>query len=273
MYRNVLVVDAGDQRCLRFVVTRDDSPNQSCRFLSDSKRLVFEYTRMVLAGLMLHPAPEEILVIGLGGGTLAMAYVDLLPSARVTAVELDPAVVSVARKYFGYRDGARVRTVIADGRVFVKRAIAGARRYDLIVVDAFTGDYIPEHMMTREFLEELRTILTPAGLVIANTFADSRLYHHESVTYEAVFPHLLSLRAPGGNRVLYAATRPVGLPPAGSAAVRRLQAQLSPYGIDLSHVLAMQYPPDWNRSARVLTDRYSPGNALRRGPGPGQARP
>ena len=77
------------------------------------------------------------------------------------------------------------------------------------MLDAFTGDYIPEHLMTREFLEEVSAALTEDGVLVANTFASSALYDAETATYAAVFPALAEVRLDETlNRILVAQKRP-----------------------------------------------------------------
>ena len=125
------------------------------------------------------------------------------PRRRIDVVEIDPAVVRVAKEYFDFRRGrARTRCHELDGRVFVKRAIREAQRYDLIMLDAFDHEYIPEHLLTREFLREVKSLLAPDGVLAANTFSSSRLYDHESTTYAAVFPQFFNLKR--DNRVIIA---------------------------------------------------------------------
>ena len=77
------------------------------------------------------------------------------------------------------------------------------------MLDAYERQYIPEHMLTREFLTEVRSLLTPDGVVAANTFSSSRLYQNESVTYRSVFGPFYNLKS--GNRVILAANG--ALPP------------------------------------------------------------
>ena len=79
----------------------------------------------------------------------------------------------------------RLRIHESDGRVFVKRAM-GRGSYDLIVLDAFNQDYIPEHLLTQEFLTEVRQLMKPGSVLTSNTFTGSALYAHESATYGAV---------------------------------------------------------------------------------------
>ena len=264
LYSTILVNEQGPVLCLQFSVRRDQR-NQSCINQRRPKEMVFAYARMVMAGLLLEPQPRRILILGLGGGTLPMALNELLPEADIDVVEIDPAVVRVAREYFGFSPSERVDVFAQDGRVFVKRAASQRETYDLVILDAFNGEYIPEHLMTREFLEEVRALLGDDGVLVANTFSISDLYDHESATYAAVFGPFFNLRADNtGNRVII--TRPGRLPSKDALAQRAttLQDAVAPYGVDYDELIGlMSTEPDWDTDARILTDQYSPANLLR----------
>jgi spermidine synthase len=206
-------------------------------------------------------APKSILVIGLGGGTIPTALREVLPEATIDSVEIDPAVTKVARRYFGFKDDSKLKVHEMDGRRYVKSALREGRKYDAILLDAFDHEYIPEHLLTREFLEEVKSLLSPGGVLVGNTFSSSRLYSHESTTYAAVFKTFYNLKA--ANRVIVA--RPAGLPTPQQMAARAQDFELAlrGYGVDVKQVLTMfTTEPDWDRSARVLTDQYSPANLL-----------
>ena len=192
LYHTILVVAEPTRLCLKFSV-REGTRNQSCVDPHDPKRMVFGYTRMMMAALLVVPEPRTVLMAGLGGGTLPTALAALLPNVRIDVVEIDPAVVEAARTYFDFQESDRIRVHIRDARVFVKRALQQGRHYDLVVLDAYSGDYIPEHLMTAEFLDETRRLLAPGGAVAANTFATSQLYDHESETYRLVFGEFFNL--------------------------------------------------------------------------------
>jgi len=264
LYRDITVEQNGPRRCLIFNVHRGDR-NQTCIDLDDPDRLVFSYTRMSLAGLLLTPEPESVLVAGLGGGSIPLAFSDLFPEALIDVVEIDPAVVSVAKEFFLFEETANLRVHVNEAAVFVKRAGREGRQDDYIVLDAFTGDYIPEHLLTREFLEEVKRILSPDGVLVANTFSSSRLYDHESVTYQRVWNEFYNFRMPSsGNRLIV--TRHDALPARGELvrAARGLAGRLEKYGIRLLEYPArMSTRVDWDMSRRVLTDQFSPGNLLR----------
>lgn len=264
LYRDITVEQNGPRRCLIFNVHRGDR-NQTCIDLNEPERLVFSYTRMSFAGLLLTPEPRSILVAGLGGGSIPLTFSDLFPEARIDVIEIDPAVVSVAKEFFLFEETGNMRVHVNDARVFIKRAILEQRQYDYIMLDAFTGDYIPEHLLTREFLEEVKQLLSPDGVLVANTFSTSRLYDHESVTWQRVWNEFYNFKLPtSGNRIII--TRHGNLPPRGdlTRAARQLADQLEKYSIPLLEYPArMSTRVDWDMSRRVLTDQYSPGNLLR----------
>lgn len=263
LYREVLVYEEDGERCMCF--TRQCRiGRQSCINLRDPKRFALNYTRMMLAGaLFASPDPRRILIVGLGGGSLPNALREILPQSQIDVVEIDPAVTRVAHEYFGFNEGPHLRVAESDGRVFVKRAGREGRQYDLILLDAFDHEYIPEHMLTQEFLTEVRALLAPRGVLVANTFSSSRLYDHESTTYASVYGSFFNLKRE--NRVVV--VRLGGLPTTeelkGRAA--RYDAALRAYGVDSEALLALfNSRVDWDTTARILTDQYSPANLLNR---------
>ena len=131
----------------------------------------------------------------------------------------------------------------------------------------FNGEYIPEHLMTQEYLAETKALLAPGGTLIANTFAISDLYHSESATYASVFGEFINFSLPeSANRVIV-------VPPESLSRdelVARAKAwapRLKPMRVQIERLaralgaLANE-PPDWNSDARVLTDQYAPANLL-----------
>ena len=263
-YRDIVVTEFNGQRCMLFNVVRGDM-NQTCMDLSDPERLIFTYTKMSFAGLLFNPQPERILIAGLGGGTIPMTLRELYPDAEMDVVEIDPAVVTVAKDWFNYQEDAKHEVHVVDARVFIKRAGLRGEKYDFIMLDAFSGEYIPEHLLSREFLQEVKTLLTDDGILVANTFSSSRLYDHESVTYRDVFGPFYNFKLPdSGNRIILA-TPGDTLPHVGDlrAPARDLYDRLEPYGINI-----LEFPPrlsdepDWDTEARVLTVQYSPANLL-----------
>lgn len=115
----------------------------------------------------LEPAPRRIAVVGLGAGTMA-AWSRAVDS--ITFYEINPDVERIARKWFSYLSGspAAVRVALGDARIQMEREAAqGARHdYDLIVVDAFSGDAIPIHLLTAEAGQVYAERLAPRGKIL-----------------------------------------------------------------------------------------------------------
>jgi spermidine synthase len=107
---------------------------------------------------------ESVLCIGMGIGVVPMQFSS--EGASVDVVEINPAVVPVARRFFGCRP-ERFNLAIGDGRCFIHSA---KKNYDAIVLDAFLGDAPPSHLMTREAFRDMKRLLRPGGVVVINIF-------------------------------------------------------------------------------------------------------
>lgn len=262
IYRNVVITENKNIRCMKFETRRKKTSNQACINLDNKTELVFEYAHSVLTGLAYNPDPKRILIIGLGGGSLPNAFKDLVPNAEVVSIEIDPAVAKLARQYFDYVETDKIKTKIMDGRVYIKRALKKQESFDWIILDAFNGDYIPEHLLTMEFLSEVKGLLSSGGLLSANTFNTSKLYDYESVTYQKVFTNLEIIKSPSkGNRVIFACN----CDNLNSKFIwsESLSNQLKPFGVDLEMLLGrLNGNITWNNKVEPLTDQYSPANLL-----------
>ena len=274
VYTRIIVEDERNLRCLKFTLVRENS-RQTCMDSNNPQRLVFDYAKMTLSALLLKPDPERILIIGLGGGTLPMALRDILPSAVIDTVEIDEAVVRVAKRFFDFAEDDQNRVYVQDARVFGKRAALRGEQYDLIILDAFDGEYIPEHLMTVEFLSEMRGLLSDDGVLVANTFASSKLYDYESATYAEAFGGFLNFRLPtSGNRVILVPQAKLDIDartPLDRKTLRAnadaLKAPMAPYDMPLKRYVSTllslsEQKPDWNTRIRPLTDQFSPANVL-----------
>ncbi|MGI8974832.1 MAG: fused MFS/spermidine synthase [Gaiella sp.] len=184
-YHRLLVVEDGESRYLRF-----DSSFQSGMWLDDPVRTRFAYSDYLQLGLAYNPSATRILVIGLGGAAVQKRLWRDFRDVEVTTVELDPEVVTAARRWFALPDDPRLPVEVGDGRRYLDRT---DRQWDVIMVDAFYADGVPFHLTTLEFVERLRTRLRPGGVVATNVIGaisgdQSKLTRALVKTYRAVFP-------------------------------------------------------------------------------------
>jgi spermidine synthase len=150
--------------------------------------------------------------------------------------------------------------------MFVKRAIRLGARYDVIVLDAFEADYIPEHLSTVEFLGLVKRLLATGGTLAANTWAAPAVTQREIATYQAVFGQVWMADMPGGNRILLAG----GVrPPACPGCVQRPHAETFDavskamgFGFAAADVLGLVRPAPVADARLALTDKFNPANIL-----------
>ncbi len=130
--------------------------------------LAFEYTRVMMAALLLREGdfPEKVLQIGLGAGSQTKFLYRHRPAAHLTVVEIEPKVVTAARDSFCLPDDpARLEVVVGDGAEFVRRT---DQRYDLIMVDGFNDHSHPGDLNTLPFYRACRERLTDQGILAVN---------------------------------------------------------------------------------------------------------
>ena len=266
LYRNILVEDKQDLRCLKFNV-RSSKTQQSCLVKSQPQQLVFNYTKLLMTSLLVMPEPKRILIIGLGGGTMSNALAQLYPQSKIDNVEIDQAVIKVARNFFGFVESDNVKAYNQDGRIYIKRALLKKQQYDWIILDAFNGDYIPEHLMTQEFLQETKALLSDDGILSANTFSLSDLYAHESATYKAVFGDFYQVNnQTNANRIIIVNHNGFTVDSLNKNNIDAINTKLSKVGVDIyslyNNMTFTGTTQNWPKNTRVLTDQFSPVNLL-----------
>ena len=163
-------------------------------------RSIYEYPYLLeRLPLALKPEAKRVLIVGVGGGVLPRALE--ARGLEVDAVDIDPAVVDVAQQFFGMN--ARRPVYVGDGRRFL---VESAAMYDVVIMDVFSGDVTPGHLLTREALAAVRDRMVPDGVLAMNLIggADSpamRAIHRtiaDVFAVQRVFP-LYSDLAPNGE--------------------------------------------------------------------------
>ncbi len=146
---------------------------QSSMKLADPTELVLSYTRAMMAFLLFDPRPQRILMIGLGGGSLAKFVYRHLPSVQITVVESQPRVIAAARQYFHVpADDSRFRVELAEGSQWVG---AHPRSCEVLMVDGYDGRQQVPELSSEDFYADARAALADAGILVVNLWrSDSR---------------------------------------------------------------------------------------------------
>lgn len=249
-YATVYVVDEGPYRYLRFDRLLGD--DQSMVDRRDPAAVPMEYIRdMTVGPLYLASSPSHAAMIGLGAGAYASLLRRLYPAVTLDVVEIDAVVLDVARRYFHLVTDDKLRVHIADGRSWLA---ATAQRFDLLILDAYSGDGIPVHLMTREFFFLVGQRLAPGGVVLANVAAgDDQEERNLIATMAASFAHLRCYGVKeSANTIVVAAPAP----PPPPLVLRRHAATLdatrrAPFAV--APLLALASPCPRGR-AQVLRD-------------------
>ena len=155
--------------------------------LADPDDLPMPYSRTISIAAIFPQDIKRVLVLGLGAGSIPVYLQRFVPDATIDAVELDPGVIDVAKKYFGLRETGKFRLIPGDARMFLNRH---TEPYDLIFVDAFTGSYIPFHLMTKEFYQLVRNRLSPHGVAAFNFLPSKDIFESNVRTVSLVFDNI-----------------------------------------------------------------------------------
>jgi len=253
-YGRIEVLDADAHRRYLLVNGTAQSAEDPATGLSTS-----EYDRSLEWLLALRPGGRRALALGLGAG--------LLPSAleraglTVDVVEIDPEMVGVARRWFGYAPKGRV--TIGDARAALESG--GDRTWDFIVLDAFGAEMPPAHLFTEEAFARMREALAPGGVLAVNlvTVVDGRdgaPWRATLKTLARVFPNARAFQASApndglANVLLFASDGPLDAPAAAVAPGARADAKT---------MLAQELLPARAEldAAPVMTDDHAPLDSL-----------
>ncbi len=144
---------------------------QSRTLLADPSALDLEYSRLMMGFLLWLPAPRSILMLGLGGGSLAKFCHRHLPGTRIRVVEINPHVLALRDEFQVPRDDARLAVLLGDGAMHVREPGPGC---DLLMVDGFDYDGQPAALCSQAFYDDCFERLDAAGMLVVN------LHRHEA---------------------------------------------------------------------------------------------
>jgi spermidine synthase len=185
-YNDVFITKRRHQLVMSFQLKGWDY-TESVSNLLDPDDLPLRYAQVMTIAAIYPETARKILMLGLGGGSISTYLGRFMPEAAITTVEIDPGVITAAKTYFGLRETERMRYRAGDGRVFLSR---NDELYDLILLDAYRGGYVPFHLLTREFYTLVKQRLTPGGAAAFNVHDGSKLYASTVKTLGEVFAAL-----------------------------------------------------------------------------------
>lgn len=155
------VFDHGDMRTLHF----DGRFIQSAMRISAPDDLLLTYTQAMMAFLLFKPRPLHILMIGLGGGSLAKYCYRKLPTTRITVVELDGDVIALRDKFFIPDNDDHFQVIHADA---VDYLATMTQKVDIIVHDGFDADGLEPSLCTEAFYRHCYNGLNDGGVLVSN---------------------------------------------------------------------------------------------------------
>ncbi len=158
---------------------------------------------------------DSVLIIGSAAGTISKAYSEIYGPIPIDGVEIDPEIIKVGREWFDMNE-PNVAVHAQDGRFFLTTT---ANSYDVIGVDAYRPPYIPFHLTTQEFFQEIYDHLNEDGVMVINagrTSTDYSLVEVLGSTMKSVFPNVYVLNVPSygsslGNSLVIATKQPTQL--------------------------------------------------------------
>jgi spermidine synthase len=263
LYNNIFVFSEGPYLSMTFGYNRAIY-TESVYNTKDDRDLPVPYTRFMTESLAYAKQVHSVLEIGFGGGRTAWYLHRFLPDVPVTSVELDPVIVELAHKYFGVKDEPNFRVVNQDGRLFLSNS---KERYDVILIDAYRGPFVPFHLLTKEFYQIVKDHLAEGGVVAQNVEPTTMLFDSAVKTIHSVFPQVEFYLAEGNVvTIAYNGPEKTDAELESLAGARQNEFHLR---YDLHKMLAdrKRLPLDdsgtIDKTAKILTDDFAPVEALK----------
>jgi spermidine synthase len=180
---------------------------QSTMQIARPDRLDLAYTRKMMAFLPFYPRPKAMLLLGMGGGSLAKFCYRHLPRADITVVEIDPDVIAFRDTFKVPQDSDRFRILCDDAAAYIRTHNA---RTDIIMVDAFDGLGIAPELSNPDFYGEACRVLSANGILVMNLAGDKAGFEDPLAQLAHVFDdRVLSLKVrDGGNQIAFAFKNP-----------------------------------------------------------------
>jgi spermidine synthase len=202
-----LVTTRGDLRTLEFAAGEVQSEMR----LSRPDALVLAYSRAMMCFALFVPRPRHILMVGLGGGSLAKFCYRHFPQARITVLELRADVIALRAQFCVPPDDERFTVLHADASAW----LAGVPdSVDVLLIDGFDAAGLPAALGSSKFYADCRRALRHGGVLAANIFSYDPLYPAMLGRLRLTFGGQVCWfeKVAGNNRILFAVKGPLDLP-------------------------------------------------------------
>ncbi|MBZ0106095.1 MAG: polyamine aminopropyltransferase [Sulfuricella denitrificans] len=205
------VVDVSERDGVRFLHLGSDTVQSAMRVKAPNE-LELAYTRSMMGFLLFRPKPGNILMIGLGGGSVAKFVYHRLPAVKTRVVEINPQVVAAAHSHFFVPEAdQRLQIDIGDGVEHVHNLAASC---DVLMVDGYDDRNLVEALASQSFYDDCAAALTPDGMLVVNLWGSDKLFDVYFRRIEASFNGLV-LSMPTGrmsNIIVFGFKRSPGNP-------------------------------------------------------------
>lgn len=149
----------------------------------------FEGTRIIVGGLSqsgwlvkkvwqaalkkvkkVRPAVESVLILGLGGGSVAELVQEYWPESKKVGLDIDAQMIEFGKDYLKLKSVTNLKTVVADAQSWIEKS---KEKFDLVLVDMYKGANIPQSFTTEKFFRSIKNLLNPEGLAAFNHLCSS----------------------------------------------------------------------------------------------------
>jgi len=203
---------------------------------ADPYRLVLAYARAMMCFVLFKPRPRHIVMVGLGGGSLAKFCYRYLPHSRITVLELRQDVIALREHFAIPADDERFRVIHADAVRYMSQLRDDV---DVLLVDGFDEGGLPVSLASARFYADCRRALRPDGVLVANMFSYDPNYPTMLERLRHCFQERICQFSgiAGNNRIVFA-IRPGRAPGAPSSRMQRRVAAWGGFGPGLGFAWA-----------------------------------
>lgn len=152
--------------------------------VSDLRIHFFDYSLLGMYSLLFVPSPSNVLVVGLGGAVIPREFLYYYSDIKIDIIEIDPDMVKIAKDFFFFKETNNVNIYLGDAFNVVKEL---SSKYDIVILDAFLGNYIPFHLMSIEFLQSVSEVLKEDAVLAVNSCSVHPAFNNQLNTFRKIY--------------------------------------------------------------------------------------